>query len=228
VPSIPASSSTTIYIYYGNPSATSQSNGANTFIFFDDFTGTTIDTTKWVTSGTGSYTISNGLLSLTNPFYVSSITTYTGGYALRVRIQIGTDQTGYAFAMFQDVQGAGSGAAQRTAAWRWYGGDNYFTAISGNGASYQIFNYPLARDTNFHVAEARRTGTADYFQLDDTTELQGNYPTNAARYVVLSAQSGIPERELKAMSVLQTPRGMTLASLMYVCEPIHNGEGGIR
>jgi hypothetical protein len=38
VPTIPASSTKTIYVYYGNLSATSQSNGANTFIFFDDFT----------------------------------------------------------------------------------------------------------------------------------------------------------------------------------------------
>jgi hypothetical protein len=37
VPSIPASSTKTIYVYYGNPSATSLSNGPATFIFFDDF-----------------------------------------------------------------------------------------------------------------------------------------------------------------------------------------------
>ena len=37
VPSIPASSTKTIYVYYGNPSATSLSNGTATFDFFDDF-----------------------------------------------------------------------------------------------------------------------------------------------------------------------------------------------
>ncbi|GAG18290.1 unnamed protein product, partial [marine sediment metagenome] len=37
VPSISASSQKTIYMYYGNASATSQSNGDNTFIAFDDF-----------------------------------------------------------------------------------------------------------------------------------------------------------------------------------------------
>jgi hypothetical protein len=36
VPSIPAGSKT-IYVYYGNPSATSQSNGVATFVVFDDF-----------------------------------------------------------------------------------------------------------------------------------------------------------------------------------------------
>jgi len=36
VPNIPASSTKTIYVYYGNPSATSLSNGTATFIFFDN------------------------------------------------------------------------------------------------------------------------------------------------------------------------------------------------
>lgn len=37
VPSIPASSTTTICMYYGNPGASSASNGTATFEFFDDF-----------------------------------------------------------------------------------------------------------------------------------------------------------------------------------------------
>jgi len=38
VPSIPASSTKTIYMYYGNPTAPPASNGYETFPFFDDFT----------------------------------------------------------------------------------------------------------------------------------------------------------------------------------------------
>jgi hypothetical protein len=37
VPSISASATKTIYVYYGNPSATSQSNGSTTFDFFSTF-----------------------------------------------------------------------------------------------------------------------------------------------------------------------------------------------
>jgi hypothetical protein len=44
VPSVPANSTKTIYVYYGNPSATSQSNGDNTFMFFDNFNN---GLTKW-------------------------------------------------------------------------------------------------------------------------------------------------------------------------------------
>jgi len=46
VPSIPASPNTaTIYIYYGNPSATTTSNGQDTFLQFDSFD--TLDTDVW-------------------------------------------------------------------------------------------------------------------------------------------------------------------------------------
>ena len=50
VPSIP-SGKTTIYMYYGNPSASSASSGVNTFEFFDDFstdTSSNYDMVKWV------------------------------------------------------------------------------------------------------------------------------------------------------------------------------------
>ena len=45
-----SSSSATIYIYYGKSDATytdAQTHGENTFLFFDDFPGTSLDTDKW-------------------------------------------------------------------------------------------------------------------------------------------------------------------------------------
>ncbi|MCL5407381.1 MAG: DUF2341 domain-containing protein [Patescibacteria group bacterium] len=54
VPSIPASSTATIYLYYGDSSATSASNGNNTFILFDDFNDNSIDVTKWTVVDPGN------------------------------------------------------------------------------------------------------------------------------------------------------------------------------
>jgi len=52
VDNIPASpDTTTIYIYYGNPSATTTSNGDNTFLFFDHFE----DLSKWTQVKDSSY-----------------------------------------------------------------------------------------------------------------------------------------------------------------------------
>jgi len=57
VPSLPASTSTKIYMYYGNPSAISASNGASTFLLFDDFSDG--DASDWTNYGLGSVTIVN-------------------------------------------------------------------------------------------------------------------------------------------------------------------------
>ena len=43
IPTLTASSTKTIYIYYGNPSASSASNETNTFDFFDDFSSGVLD-----------------------------------------------------------------------------------------------------------------------------------------------------------------------------------------
>jgi len=53
VPLISANSLTTIYMYYGNPSATTESNGSATFEFFDDFEN--LD--KWNKRGSLSTTL---------------------------------------------------------------------------------------------------------------------------------------------------------------------------
>jgi len=64
VPSIPASpDTTTIYIYYGNPTATTASDGEATFLLFDNFDF--FDTSKWTkpkVSVYAGYTIENSNL----------------------------------------------------------------------------------------------------------------------------------------------------------------------
>ena len=42
IPSVPIGG-TTVYLYYGNPSATSTSNGDATFLLYDDFSGSYLD-----------------------------------------------------------------------------------------------------------------------------------------------------------------------------------------
>ena len=58
-----------IYIYYGNSSATNGSNGDNTFDFFDDFEGTSIDTNKWtLRSGTINVSGSEAYAIISSPY----------------------------------------------------------------------------------------------------------------------------------------------------------------
>lgn len=58
VPSIPAGTKS-IYLYYGNAAASSTSSGSDTFLFYDDFSGASLDTGKWQGS-TGSVVVSGG------------------------------------------------------------------------------------------------------------------------------------------------------------------------
>lgn len=62
VPSI-STTGTTVYLYYGNSSAVSTQNGNQVFLFFDDFAGSTINTSKW-NNTTGTITLSSGVASL--------------------------------------------------------------------------------------------------------------------------------------------------------------------
>jgi len=88
VPSIPASGEATVYMYYGNPSATSESNANETFDFYDDFEGTSLDTSKWSIIH-GSVDISNSILTLiptsTYRTMIASIQNFDGSYEIKMR-----------------------------------------------------------------------------------------------------------------------------------------------
>ena len=57
-----------IRIYYGKSGETTASNGDNTFLFFDDFPGSSLDTSKWDGSGVGSVSVSNSIIDFA-PYY---------------------------------------------------------------------------------------------------------------------------------------------------------------
>ena len=68
VPEIPANDNATIYVYYGNPSATSESNGEEVFDIFDDFNdGTITADLDAKTAGSGSVSETNNVLDLNSP-----------------------------------------------------------------------------------------------------------------------------------------------------------------
>jgi hypothetical protein len=61
VPAIPAGGATTIYVYYGNPSAAYAGSGSATMEFFDDFSGSSLNTAKWNVNAVNqiTYTVNN-------------------------------------------------------------------------------------------------------------------------------------------------------------------------
>jgi len=84
VDTIPASDLTTIWMWYGNNDASAGSNGANTFVFFDDFNDGSLNGTLWNSAGTVSE--SGGVVTITNSgSYIGSKTSYGVNYSLRYR-----------------------------------------------------------------------------------------------------------------------------------------------
>ncbi len=99
VPFVAAGSSTFVYMYYGNPAATSASNGSNTFEFFDDFGQGSIDYSKWVRIGTPSLAVvldnGNYALRVIAPgqhfYYLASISESFTDFIFEMKVKMQAD-----------------------------------------------------------------------------------------------------------------------------------------
>jgi len=92
VPSIPGGGKKTIYLFYGNPDATSKSNATATFDFYDDFEGTSLDTSKWDIYNSPSISISDSVMTIsgegvtTTPDFIKSKATFGYDYILEAYV----------------------------------------------------------------------------------------------------------------------------------------------
>jgi Concanavalin A-like lectin/glucanases superfamily/Domain of unknown function (DUF2341) len=99
---------TTIYMYYGNPSAIDDQSGDDTFEFFDDFDS--LDTGKWSASGSG-YSFSSGVVSIYGSDYTPLISNKSfSNDSLVVRSKLKRDaagdfDSGYYFAYVSNNNG---------------------------------------------------------------------------------------------------------------------------
>ena len=118
-----------VYCYYGNSSASNVSNGNSTFMFFDDFGGTVLDTNKWNPwLSDGSYSVSGSILTViggasgTNWQMVGAKVKYGYGHAFEYKAEImEQDRTGVVI----DQRSDGSGGNIDVAGFAYDGGKNY-------------------------------------------------------------------------------------------------------
>jgi hypothetical protein len=176
VPSIPANSVVTLYLFYGNPVATDVSDGSSVFDFFDDFSGTTLDTNKWTAArwtGTGSWsvTVRDGYVEINS------------GSGTRAGIVSKT-----AFALPFIVEGR----------WRYVSGDEMWTGITQtNGGSHSDLvehgydeQYRSAGDGNIRYYYRKASGGSysnyqhfsRYAPRESFTRFAIEWLTNAGRY----------------------------------------------
>jgi len=147
------SGNTTMYLYYDNSSAVSVSNGTNTFIVFDDFSGASLNTAIWNrhTNGTTTATQSGGKLTLTtaagnsNWQSIRSKTTVSYNTSMRVKISQGAAQ----------YQG-------------WVGGSQTFDGYGYPTTAYYVmwiaggYSTPSSLNTNVGTTTISSPGTTEY------------------------------------------------------------------
>jgi hypothetical protein len=140
IPSI-ANGTSTIYIYYGNASSTAASSGANTFLFFDDFPGTTIDAGKWnsyasnATIAVGSgYVRMYGSSGNTRKSRIYSLTTFGNNVAMRYRYYL---ENSYWAQIWITIATTADAAPSVTGVYEVGGTRNYRASTS---SSFNVYN----------------------------------------------------------------------------------------
>lgn len=165
---------TTLYIYYGNPSAMNNEKPKNVFLFFDNFPIIATEQWKDTTGGTNSI-IGTGYdskaLSTTDDendirFYTTASFSATTGYALKARIR----EDGIDGGLFFDVQNDANGyliTSRRdggTSAFQWY------KRVSGEWISISFHNTISSwTSTEFRTLEIKRISTGITVKDNETT-----------------------------------------------------------
>ena len=141
---------TSIYMYYGNPSATATQDGDKVFEFFDDFNGSSIDTGKW-NPNSQPYTVSDGQLKLTDVganwnAALQSKKSFSSSYVVETRTYT-TGNTGYWY--ISNDQNAPAGGSRRidisssggTSSWR----TNTSDALVSSGISFPLSQWNIVK-----------------------------------------------------------------------------------
>ncbi len=177
------------YLYYGNTAAGGPpANPLNVFLFYDGFSGSSVDTSKW-TITQGTVAVSGGLLTLNPDSSMWANASYAFGTntAWEARVQLAnptdgptnywaaSDQTGYNGNYI-----------------RFYTDADHF-AESGAGTSSTNTTFTPNSPTSFHIYTFTRLGTAGVRYFQDGTQvayLTTNVPSANLRVFVWSDTGG--------------------------------------
>ena len=195
VPSIPASSQKTIYMYYGNSGAESESNIKNTFIIGDDFNDNSMDT-SWSTEDADldsdtSFTETSRQMQIdaggtdtwtSNDEYGSIYQSITGNFVADVKIISQEDTNAWAKAgimIKNDMTNAGSSLGYS------------FTAVTpGNGWTFQ---YDSDDDGYLDSGIKSQVATSSYPTyirvVKSSTTFTGYYSTDGVSWTQIGSSS---------------------------------------
>ena len=177
--SIPASPSTVnFYIYYGNSGASAVSNGTNTFQFFDDFEGSSINSSLWDSVG-GGILVSNSVVTFTtsavntNNSIISKIAVSVDGTtAIRARLKSQyINSTSYGEQGFGLEGHIDTMFNHRIGGWQ----GNYHTYIT---SSHTIVSFAGISANTWFIQDLLRVGKAQWYaDGGNLKEISANYPS---------------------------------------------------
>jgi len=164
VPGLSASKSSTIYIYYGKPSASSASNGANTLVAFDATTFTNV--------GSGIVVNSDKTVSWSNPAansYLYKTIPAIGDFVMRYGIQ--ANPWSHLALGLTSYVGVIDPAVSETISFRWStpGGTSSLLLNTYNSQYQQIVDNPTSA---WYYMELRRVGTTATLSIYSDSNFQ--------------------------------------------------------
>jgi len=151
------------WMYYGNPSASTKSNGTNTFVFFDDFDS--FDTNKW--TSTGSCSISSSQLTITTgAVYTDNTISSQPGLISEAKIKWNNfaGYSGLEIANAQSTSGSNGGQNKLAYLMTNSGGSSSVTAWAADGTT-----------TSYNIV----SGTAQFSATAGTTYILGHAVTTS-------------------------------------------------
>ena len=177
---LPASAATTCYVYYGNNNGVSAySSGSHTFPFFDDFSGTSVDESKWTVSGAG-VTVADSIVSISGAETIISVSSFAANTAAHARYKTAHYNTTSYTERIQWLVDWNNGAFVfpcGPADWN----KKYRTANSGKGSTAAITLW--AADTFKTLEIIRKGSTSVIFKVDGSTDLTSTTYVNTGNWI---------------------------------------------
>jgi len=155
----------TIYIYYGNALENTTSDGPNTFPFFDDFLGSSLDAAKWTATGVGTVTVSGGVATISGGSRIDGKTNFGTGYAAHWRGKLTWSDSQQANVGFRGEFG---GAIDTDAFYIYgYGAISQWTFVTKKSGSTAGTAMNEIEDSNYHIFKLMRNSSASaMMQID--------------------------------------------------------------
>ncbi len=155
------STNQTIYIYYGNSAATNVSNGTKTFMFFDHFEGSSLDTNYWnVTVGptptvaSSEVQLGEGLVDAYNYIGTKNLDGVTSGKEVRAKLRIVQVSTSHGTQTYSLGCGNSGDAYYNSAGW--YYGYGIYMSLNGNGDFGSATNPSVGNYTSYFRVQSDR------------------------------------------------------------------------